>query len=129
PVELEVRGEALLRRSAFASMKPEELGVLDFGDLKIDLSRHRVMLHEQEMILPPRECDMLKMLARPPVVVFSREQILDEIWQTSYEGYKRNIDPHVNRLRAKLEANPRKPQYVQTVWGVGYKFNDSAAIK
>ncbi|HMG34072.1 MAG TPA: response regulator transcription factor, partial [Blastocatellia bacterium] len=121
--------EALLRRSASASIKPEELSILDFGDLKIDLSRHRVTLQEQDVTLTPIEFDILKMLARRPGVVFSREQILDEIWQTSYEGYKRNIDPHVNRLRAKLEANPRKPQYVQTVWGVGYKFNDSAAIK
>jgi len=129
PVELELRVEALLRRSAPSQSDSDEQNVLNFGELKIDLSRHRVTLQDHDVTLTPIEFDILKMLARRPGVVFSREQILDEIWQTSYEGYKRNIDPHVNRLRAKLEANPRQPQYVQTVWGVGYKFNDSAATK
>jgi DNA-binding response OmpR family regulator len=51
--------------------------------------------------------------------------LLTAIWDTAYEGYKRNIDPHVNRLRTKVEENPKKPKYILTVWGVGYKFNDA----
>jgi two-component system alkaline phosphatase synthesis response regulator PhoP len=125
PLEVELRIGALLRRTNEADGNGSSNSTLRFDDLVIDLRRHKVTLAEREVSLTPIEFQILKMLAEKPGVVFSREDILNSIWETSYEGYKRNIDPHVNRLRSKLEVNPRKPKYVLTVWGFGYKFNET----
>lgn len=121
PRELELRIEALLRRSV--SGKGEEK-ILKRGDLVVDLTRHQVKVGAKEVALTPIEFSILKLLASAPGRVYSRQELLASIWETSYEGYKRNIDPHVNRLRTKIEDNPKRPKYVLTVWGVGYKFND-----
>jgi len=118
PIEVELRVEALLRRP------PGNGHGLKFGEMFIDLKGHKVTIRDREVGLTPIEFEILKLLARNPGTVFSRDDILHAIWETSYEGYKRNIDPHVNRLRVKLEDNPKKPKYVLTVWGVGYKFNE-----
>ena len=123
-VELELRVKALLKRSpdepSSASHK-----VLKLGGLEIDLDRHKVTVEGREVSLTPIEFNILQLLAAKPGYVYARNDLLNEIWDTSYEGYKRNIDPHVNRLRTKIEENPRKPKYILTVWGVGYKFNDA----
>jgi DNA-binding response OmpR family regulator len=124
PVEVELRIGALLRRSENGFRGGQGADVLRFDDLEIDLTRHKVTVEGREINLTPIEFQILQMLAEKPGVVFSRQDILNSIWETSYEGYKRNIDPHVNRLRSKLEKNPRKPKYVLTVWGFGYKFNE-----
>ena len=122
-VELDLRVKALLRRSA--PVAPSESGkILKHGGLEIDLDRHRVRVDGKEISLTPIEFNILQLLASRPGYVYARNDLLNEIWDTSYEGYKRNIDPHVNRLRTKVEENPRKPKYILTVWGVGYKFND-----
>jgi DNA-binding response OmpR family regulator len=75
--------------------------------------------------LTPIEFNILKLLACSPGKVYSREDLLDFVWDTSYTGYKRNIDPHINRLRSKIEEDPRRPRYIQTVWGVGYRFGEA----
>jgi two-component system, OmpR family, alkaline phosphatase synthesis response regulator PhoP len=124
PVELEMRIQALLRRRA-PQAPAEEGGVMKRGGLEMDLERHTVFVDGQEVLLTPIEFNILKLLASSPGHVYSRNDLLSMIWDTSYEGYKRNIDPHVNRLRLKIEANPKRPKYVLTVWGIGYKFNDS----
>lgn len=131
PVELELRVTALLRRrhSASASdpaapVKPARPKALHRGALKIDIERRTVVLDGEIVDLTPIEFNILKLLAFSPGKVYSREELLNVIWDTSYDGYKRNIDPHINRLRTKIEADPRKPKYVQTVWGVGYKFGE-----
>jgi two-component system, OmpR family, alkaline phosphatase synthesis response regulator PhoP len=123
-VELELRIKALLKRSIPES-SPESNKILKHGGLEIDLDRHRVVVDGKEVSLTPIEFNILQLLASRPGYVYARNDLLNEIWDTSYEGYKRNIDPHVNRLRTKVEENPRKPKYILTVWGVGYKFNDS----
>ena len=123
PVELELRIEALFRRSAIPVKASE--GLITRGDLGIDTVRHRVTLGDREVVLTPMEFSILKFLALNPGHVHSRQDILAAIWDTAYEGYKRNIDPHVNRLRTKIEEDPKNPKYVLTVWGVGYKFNES----
>ena len=123
PVELELRIEALFRRSAIPVKASE--GLITRGDLGIDTVRHRVTLGDREVVLTPMEFSILKFLALNPGHVYSRQDILAAIWDTAYEGYKRNIDPHVNRLRTKIEEDPKNPKYVLTVWGVGYKFNES----
>jgi DNA-binding response OmpR family regulator len=127
PLELEMRVQAVLRRAASSPILPEEGGVLKRGGLEMDLERHTVSVDGIEVLLTPIEFNILKLLATSPGHVYSRNDLLSTIWDTSYEGYKRNIDPHVNRLRLKIEANPKRPKYVLTVWGIGYKFNDSLA--
>jgi two-component system alkaline phosphatase synthesis response regulator PhoP len=123
PVELELRIQALLRRSTGESQQLHR-GSLKRGDLEIDLDRHVVTVKGKRISLTPIEFNILKLLASTPGRVYSRQDLLNLIWDTNYEGYKRNIDPHVNRLRNKIEDNPKKPKYVLTVWGVGYKFNE-----
>lgn len=124
PRELELRIEALQKRSRSASSQPA-VKVLKHGDLEIDLTRHKVKVGNKDVGLTPIEFNILKLLASTPGHVYSRQELLASVWETAYEGYKRNIDPHVNRLRTKIESNPKRPTYVLTVWGIGYKFNDS----
>ncbi|HWP45001.1 MAG TPA: response regulator transcription factor [Blastocatellia bacterium] len=126
PLELELRIQALLRRATAEPRQPGQRSI-KHGDLEIDLDRHTVTIGGREVSLTPIEFDILKLLASSPGYVYSRQDLLSVIWDTAYEGYKRNIDPHVNRLRTKIEENPKKPKYVLTVWGVGYKFNDALA--
>ena len=99
--------------------------LLKHGDLEIDLDRHTVRAGDRDISLTPIEFNILKLLASNPGYVYSRNDLLSVIWDTAYEGYKRNIDPHVNRLRTKLEENPKQPKYILTVWGIGYKFNEN----
>ena len=125
-VELELRINALLKRSAQEPVEPPaENQIIRQGGLEIDLERYKVFVDGKDISLTPIEFNILKLLALKPGLVYARNDLLNAIWDTSYEGYKRNIDPHVNRLRTKIEDNPRKPKYVLTVWGVGYKFNDA----
>jgi DNA-binding response OmpR family regulator len=126
-VELELRLTALIKRYNWNSEDDEsaQQNIIKHGGLEIDLERHKVAVDGKEISLTPIEFNILKLLATKPGYVYARNDLLNAIWDTSYEGYKRNIDPHVNRLRTKVEANPRKPKYILTVWGVGYKFNDS----
>ena len=124
PLELELRIKALIRRAG-GDTAPAERNLIKHGGLEIDLDKHEVRIEGKEIALTPIEFNILKMLAAAPGRVFSREDLLNVIWDTDYTGYKRNIDPHVTRLRLKIEQNPRKPKYILTVWGFGYKFNES----
>jgi DNA-binding response OmpR family regulator len=124
PMELEVRVEALLRRSQ--GTQPATDGErISIGDLVIDKRRHEVSLSGARVELTPLEFQILELLASEPGRAWSRNALLDQVWSTEYEGYQRNIDPHINRLRKKLEADPKNPHYVLTVRGVGYKLNET----
>lgn len=124
PRELELRIEALQKRTQGSDHHPDQK-ILKRGDMEIDLKRHLVRISGQEVVLTPIEFNILQLLASAPGHVYSRQDLLNAIWDTAYEGYKRNIDPHVNRLRTKIEAHPKRPKYVLTVWGIGYKFSDT----
>ncbi len=124
PRELEARVEALLRRAGRAP-QPTVKERIVIGDLVIDKRRHEVTLGGAQIELTPVEFRILELLASEPGRAWSRNDLLDAIWSTDYEGYQRNIDPHINRLRKKIEADPRNPRYVLTVRGVGYKMNDA----
>ena len=124
PRELELRIESLRKRAQPAVQHPEQR-VLKRGEMEIDLTKHIVSVDGKEVVLTPIEFNILRLLASAPGKVYSRQDLLNAIWDTAYEGYKRNIDPHVNRLRTKIEGNPKRPRYVLTVWGIGYKFNDN----
>jgi DNA-binding response OmpR family regulator len=92
--------------------------------LHIDRQKRVVKLNENIVDLTAKEFDLLNYLASVPGKVFSREQLLSAVWGYHYSGYEHTVNSHINRLRSKIEINPTKPQYVMTVWGVGYKFND-----
>lgn len=124
PRELEVRVEALLRRSHGAQQATDGERI-EIGNLVIDKRRHEVSLGGDRVDLTPLEFQILELLASEPGRAWSRNALLDHVWSTEYEGYQRNIDPHINRLRKKLEADPKNPHYVLTVRGVGYKLNET----
>jgi DNA-binding response OmpR family regulator len=97
---------------------------IEVGDLVIDKRRHEVIRNGSRVDLTPLEFQILELLASEPGRAWSRNALLDRVWSTDYEGYQRNIDPHINRLRKKLETDPKNPRYVLTVRGVGYKLNE-----
>lgn len=124
PRELEYRVEALLRRSGRIQPSADD-DRIEVGDLVIDKRRHEVSRGGKLVELTPLEFQILELLATEPGRAWSRNDLLDRVWSTDYEGYQRNIDPHINRLRKKLETDPKNPHYVLTVRGLGYKLNES----
>jgi len=124
--ELIARVKAILRRvDAFAS-NAESSGekILRIGEMEIDYERRTVKLNGEELGLTAKEFDLLWYFASQPGRVFSRMQLLDQVWGYGHEGYEHTVNSHINRLRAKIEQDPSKPHYILTVWGVGYKFTD-----
>jgi DNA-binding response OmpR family regulator len=125
PRELEYRIEALLRRGQGPRADGGDEDRKEIGDLVVDKRRHEVSRAGARVDLTPLEFQILELLASEPGRAWSRNDLLDRVWSTEYEGYQRNIDPHINRLRKKLEADPKNPHYVLTVRGVGYKLNEN----
>jgi two-component system OmpR family response regulator len=125
--ELLARVKALFRRTHALTERaagglPDE--TLHRGELTIEVAKRRVRIRDREVGLTAREFDLLLHFARHPGQVFSRMQLLDQVWGYSHEGYEHTVNSHINRLRAKIELDPAKPRYVLTVWGVGYKLAD-----
>ena len=125
PRELEMRVQALLRRGGMLPKPPAEGDRFEKGDLVIDKRRHEVWRSRTRIELTPLEFQILELLASEPGRAWSRNALLDRVWSTEYAGYSRNIDPHIARLRKKLETDPKNPHYVLTVRGVGYKLNEN----
>ncbi len=121
-VKAQLRRAALYAPSAPAVAAPPERAPLAVLDLMIDPERRQVRRGDAALELTAREFDLLLFFARHPGRVYSRSQLLDEVWGTGYAGYDHTVNSHINRLRAKLEPDPQRPRYVLTVWGVGYKF-------
>ncbi|MFC0105956.1 response regulator [Kibdelosporangium aridum] len=117
PTVLDARIRAVLRRSTGTSE-----GVRVHRDLQVDTTALTVSLHGEPVSLTPTELRLLLTLSRAPGRVFSRQQLLEEVWEHDYLGDSRLVDNCVQRLRAKIEANPAVPEYVQTVRGFGYRF-------
>lgn len=124
PRELEYRIKALLLKRSTDGQPVSSPESIKVGDLVIDKRRLEVLRAGERMELTPLEFQLLELLASEPGRAWSRNALLDRIWSTDYEGYQRNIDPHINRLRKKIETDPKNPRYVLTVRGVGYKLND-----
>lgn len=123
PKELLARVRAVLRRAR----PPEPHSLLTAGPLVIDPLRHEVQLDDRRIDLTPTEFAILLVLARHPGVVYSRLQLLEAVQGESYEGYERAIDSHIKNLRQKLETDPKRPRYIMTVHGVGYRLEASHA--
>jgi DNA-binding response OmpR family regulator len=125
--ELIARVKAIFRRVESLSEKeeqPKPLSPKRIGDLEIDPRKHQVSLGGKNMELTAREFDLLWHFAQHPGQVFTRTQLLDNVWGYGHDGYEHTVNSHINRLRAKIEKDPSNPDYILTVWGVGYKFND-----
>lgn len=119
PREVVARAKAILRRVGRAINKAD---ILRFGLLEIDSLRHQVVFNGHVVELTPTEFKILELLAKKPGQVFSRLQIVDAVQGYAFEGFERTIDAHVKNLRRKIGDNPKEPRYIQTVYGIGYKF-------
>ena len=121
--ELQARIKALLRRADIREqapvMKDERIRL---GEMSIDTASREVRIADVPVALTAKEFELLLHLARHPGRVFSRLQLLDAVWGTTFEGYEHNVNTHINRLRAKIEKDPASPVYVLTVRGAGYRF-------
>ncbi len=119
PREVVARVKTIFRR---VETGPSDSKMIHVGDLTIDEDQHYVTLAGRLIELTPTEFEILVALARQPRRVFTRLQIMEMAQGDAFEGYERTIDAHIKNIRLKLEPNPKKPVYVQTVFGVGYKF-------
>jgi len=121
--ELIARVRAVLRRAG-AGRKRERQGEFVFRDLRINYDSHDIYIAGRKVILSPTEKRLLMFLSRNPGRVFSRDQILDHVWEGDSFVERRTVDVHVRRLRAQIESDQEDPQYILTVRGAGYKFTD-----
>jgi two-component system, OmpR family, alkaline phosphatase synthesis response regulator PhoP len=121
PREVVARVRAVLRR---AQGDVQQSGVIRVGALVIDLAGRSVTVDGEPISLTPTEFDLLGVMARSPGRPFDRAQLMDLVYDVAYAGYDRAIDSHIKNLRRKIEADPREPRYVLTVYGVGYKMAD-----
>jgi DNA-binding response OmpR family regulator len=119
PAELVARVDAVLRR---VDTSPNQEAPVELEDLTIDPAARRVIVRGDEAQLTQREFDLLLFLARHPGQVFSRNQLMDAVWQYSFYTDTSTVTVHIRRLRAKIESDPEQPRRIQTVWGVGYRF-------
>ena len=119
PAELVARVDAVLRRATTTGGTEQ---ALSFEDLHIDVAAHRVTLEGEEVALTQREFDLLLFLARHPGQAFSRDQLMEAVWRYSFYTDTATVTVHVRRLRAKLEREPSAPRWLETVWGIGYRF-------
>ncbi|KAF0102345.1 MAG: two component transcriptional regulator [bacterium] len=125
--ELLARVRALFRRvDALDRGARQQAGLLESGDLAIDPLARQVRCRGEAVELTAREFDLLFYFARHPGQVFSRMDLLTQVWGYGHEGYEHTVNTHINRLRGKIEADPARPEMIRTVWGVGYKFTPEA---
>jgi len=122
-MELEYRIKAVLRRARHMDEEVnKEHEILKIGDLAIWLNEYEVYVKGEKVDLTSKEFEVLAFLAKNRGKVFTREQLLDRIWGMDFEGDINTVTVFIRRIREKIEADPAKPQYILTVWGVGYKF-------
>jgi DNA-binding response OmpR family regulator len=125
--ELSARVKALFRRVDAMAATPagaNDDSELVVAGLTMDPARRRVFVRGQEVELTAREFDLLWHFASQPGRVFSRTQLLDKVWGYNHEGYEHTVNTHINRLRGKIETDPAQPEFIETVWGVGYRFRE-----
>jgi len=119
PREVLARIKAVLRRMGES---PKDVKTLVFSDLEINLAEYRVSINNKPVALTPKEIELLWLMASHPNMVFTRENLLENVWGYSYSGETRTVDTHMKRLRKKLMIKPDSTWDIKTVWGVGYKF-------
>ena len=120
PRELVARVKSVLRRTSDTSRQTD--GILRYGDLHINPASRQVTVRGQQVGLTGKEFDLLYFFASHPDQVFTREQLMNQVWDYTYSAEYGTVTVHIRRLRAKIEADPLKPSYIKTLWGIGYKF-------
>jgi DNA-binding response OmpR family regulator len=120
-LEMVARVRALLRR-VDTLRQPQADPTLRFGSFTLDTVRRELTRSGEAVPLTLREFDLLQFLVRHPGQAFSRGELLRRVWGAGFDGYEHTVNSHINRLRTKIEADPREPRIIQTVWGVGYRF-------
>lgn len=123
--ELVARVKAIFRR--INNSVPAEVDNIKHGDITIDLVRHEVFKNDRLLEMPLKEFELLKMLIQNKGKVLSRELLLDKIWGFDYYGETRTVDVHIRYLRQKIEDDDSNPVYIETIRGIGYRFNDKSA--
>jgi two-component system, OmpR family, response regulator ResD len=119
PAELVARVDAVLRR---VEPVPEREAPLRFEGLEIDPTGRRVLLEREQLSLTQREFELLLFMARHPGQAFTRDQLMERVWQYSFYIDTSTVTVHIRRLRTKLEPDPARPRFIETVWGIGYRF-------
>ena len=130
--ELIARVKAILRRVDADKNRSEgstEAAALQYADLVIDPGKRKVTLSRHPVELTPKEFELLLHFAGHPGQVYSRSQLLDTIWGYKFDGYDHTVNTHINRLRSKIEKDLSNPQYIRTVWGVGYRFAEREELE
>ncbi|EXI77312.1 MAG: Sensory transduction protein regX3 [Candidatus Accumulibacter appositus] len=126
-LELVARVRALLRRIEQLRASPAAASTeLRFGPFRLDTERRELLRGDTAVPLTLREFDLLHFLARHPGRAFSRGELLARVWGAGFDGYEHTVNSHINRLRTKIEDDPRDPQRIVTVWGVGYRFEETS---
>ena len=121
-LEVKARIKAIMRRTSGGRNKNAGDAIVEKGDLKLDCDSHRLYIKGVEANLTGKEFELLELLVKNENKVYSREQLLENVWGKDYPGDVRTVDVHVRRLREKIESNPSEPKYVHTKWGVGYYY-------
>ncbi len=121
--ELIARIKALFRRVELdAAAHADGVELVRHGELEVNYVKRRVLLNGKAVELTAKEFDLLALFAQKPGRAFTRNELLDAVWGYQFAGYEHTVNSHINRLRAKIEKNPANPVFIQTVWGVGYRF-------
>lgn len=123
PREVLARVRSVLRR-ANGDLEGDVERALVYGDLRLDVSRRRLTLHEREIELTRIEFELIRALMRSPEHIFTRSELIESALDYQYEGMERSLDTHIKNLRRKLQVDSRDPEYIQTVYGVGYRLGN-----
>jgi len=123
--EMTARVKALLRRSRLSEERSDDReNLLSIGPLTLDPLKRKAILKGENVELTVKEFDLLSLFMKNPGRAYSRSDLLNLIWGYQFEGYEHTVNTHINRLRAKIENDPGQPEFLKTVWGVGYRFAD-----
>ena len=126
-LELMARGKAIFRRIETMDASPADTeNILQIGNLRIDPATRSATVFDKPVELTAKEFDLLLHFAKTPGRVYRRAELLDSVWGYGHEGYEHTVNSHINRLRSKIEKDSANPEYIVTVWGVGYKLHTPA---
>lgn len=127
-LELVARIRALFRRIEQLSAPAAAAQELRFGPFRLDTVRRELLRGNEPVPLTLREFDLLHFLLKHPARPFSRSELLQRVWGDGFDGYEHTVNSHINRLRSRIEDDPREPRRVVTVWGVGYRFDPEPTV-
>lgn len=126
--ELLARIRAVIRRSNSKPADEKDTSAISAEGLFIDIDKRKVLLDDRKVELSPKEFELLVLMASNPGRNYSRTELLNIIWGYNFDGYEHTVNSHINRLRAKIESDMARPNFILTTWGVGYKFNEDIIL-